>query len=76
MEVDDPEPRPPTVVQDAQSEHSTTAIGNFAPASNDLGPHEMRITDHGKIKNFVAFALKYLKVSGVAYFSSSQGAMA
>ena len=26
-------------------------------------PHEMRITDHGKIHSFVSFALKFLQVS-------------
>jgi hypothetical protein len=63
----DVEPRQASTTHD-DHEHSA-GTGGAATASNISEPHEMRITDHGKIKNFVTFALKYLSV-GIPFYSS------
>lgn len=35
-------------------------------STSNAEPHEMRVTDHGKIHSFVAFALKFLQVGPIA----------
>lgn len=52
----------PGIVWGWQNSARTTLLVVNTIMNSSTGPHEMRITDHGKIKGFVAFALKFLSV--------------
>jgi hypothetical protein len=42
------------------------AVEADAVSTSNTEPHEIRITDHGKIRTFVTFALNFLQVSLIA----------